>query len=131
LATVHEAGYEPIVIAMDTGGRAAARETLAAFLTTPIGASIDALFCYNDAAAIGAYRALRDAGRRIPEDVAIVGCDGIEDILYLDRPLSTLALPVEAMCRTAWERMAARLADPGLPPERTMFTSELLLRDST
>src|SRR5262249_5883831 len=53
----------------------------------------DGLFCFNDDMAIGAYRALRDLDLRIPEDVALIGCDGIEDTAYHDPRLTTIAQP--------------------------------------
>ena len=129
LSAIHASGREPILISMQGNTRAAARAAMAAFLAAE--APLDGLFCYNDDAAIGAYRALRDAGRRIPEDVALVGCDGIDDVLYLDRTLSTLVLPVEEMCATAWNFLARRLSDPDHAPQTTAFSGRLELREST
>ncbi|MCE5200185.1 MAG: LacI family DNA-binding transcriptional regulator [Armatimonadota bacterium] len=91
----------------------------------------DAIFCYNDEIALGCHRGLREIGLRIPEDVALVGCDGIEDTLYVDPPITTICHPIDDMCRTAWEFLQKRIADPGAPVQRATFESELLIRAST
>lgn len=101
VAELNAAGREPEFIEAANHTRAASRDAIIAYVTahgTP-----DGLFCRNDDMAIGAYRALRDLGLRIPEDVALIGCDGIEDTEYLDTPLTTLIQPIEAMCAVAWE----------------------------
>jgi LacI family transcriptional regulator len=63
---------------------------------------LTAIFCGNDRLAMGAYFALADAGKRIPEDVSVVGFDDQRLISANLRPaLSTVALPFEALGRTA------------------------------
>lgn len=65
-----------------------------------------ALFCFNDRIASGAYRALRRRGLRVPEDVSVVGFDNQVDLAAgLDPPLTTIALPHEAMGRWAVDRL--------------------------
>ena len=91
----------------------------------------DGLLCFNDDVAIGAYRAARDKGLRIPDDVAIIGHDGIDDTDYLDSPLTTLAQPVEEMCRLAWQYLLRRIENPSLPPQQTHLRATLLRRAST
>jgi DNA-binding LacI/PurR family transcriptional regulator len=56
------------------------------------GKDFTALFCYNDYLALGAIRAFLDLGYRVPEDVAVVGCDDIEEAAYGQVPLTTLHL---------------------------------------
>ncbi|MGQ9490799.1 MAG: LacI family DNA-binding transcriptional regulator [Anaerolineae bacterium] len=83
------------------GGRAAATALLR---TRP---EIDALFCYNDLVAVGALQACATEGRRVPEDVAVVGCDDILLARLVTPALTTLrsdqrrlgALAVEAILR--------------------------------
>lgn len=77
-----------------------------------------AFFCWNDDIAIATYRALREFGARVPDDVALVGCDGIEDTEYLETPLSTIITPFDQMCSTAWDLLLRRIDDPTLPIER-------------
>ena len=127
-AVIAEAGRMPLVIPVTENSRRAAYAAMTDFLKHE--EPPDSLFCYNDEAAIGAYRALRTAGLRIPDDVALIGCDGIEDIEYLDCPLSTIVLPVEEMCATAWRFLEQRLLEPTLPPQETIYSGHLALRQS-
>ncbi len=60
-----------------------------------------AVFCYNDMTAIGALRAARAAGLRVPEDFSIVGFDDILFAAYTEPPLTTVAQPKYEMGRTA------------------------------
>ena len=52
-----------------------------------------ALLCYNDLQAVGALRACRERGRRVPEEVSLMGFDDIELASYVDPPLTTFAQP--------------------------------------
>ena len=61
------------------------------------------MLCLNDRLAFGAYQALAEAGRRIPDDVAVLGFDNDEIAAYLRPGLTTLALPHEEMGRRAVE----------------------------
>lgn len=64
------------------------------------------LFCFNDRVASGAYRTLRRLGLDVPHDVSVVGFDDQADLAAgLDPPLSTIALPYEAMGRWAVDRL--------------------------
>lgn len=81
----------------------------------------DGLIALNDDLAIGAYRGLRDLKLRVPEDVAVIGCDGIEAGEFLDVPLSTVVQPVAEMAQRAWELLAARMNDPAAAPRRVML----------
>jgi LacI family transcriptional regulator len=91
----------------------------------------EAIFCHSDDVALGIYRGLRDLKLRVPQDVALAGCDGIQDTEYLECPLTTLVQPVAAMCATAWQFLQQRLAAPGLPRQRTVLKPRLEVRDST
>ena len=62
-----------------------------------------ALFAIADSMAIGAMRALMDAGRRIPEDCSVIAIDGLELSAYIEPPLTTLCQPMEEMCRRSAE----------------------------
>jgi LacI family transcriptional regulator len=61
------------------------------------------VLCLNDRLAFGAYQALAEAGRRIPDDVAVLGFDNDEIAAYMRPGLTTLALPHEEMGRRAVE----------------------------
>ena len=116
------------------GGIRAAEELLAeSFEET-------AVLCRNDLTAIGVMRGLRAGGRRIPEDISVVGYDGIELAAYVDPPLTTVRQSTEEMARRAVADLLERLggghepaaADPDGPPgETTMVPVELIVRDSS
>ena len=67
------------------------------------GADFTALFAIADSMAIGAMRALRDAGRRVPEDCSVIAIDGLELSAYIEPPLTTLCQPMEEMGRRSAE----------------------------
>ncbi len=92
--------------------------------------SIDGLFAANDQMAVGAYEALRAAGRRIPDDVAVVGFDDDMFARTAAPALSTVRqMPVELGARMA-ELLVARIE--GLPVEhRTLMPTELVVRASS
>lgn len=76
--------------------------------------NLTAIACYNDLTAIGALRALRAAGRRIPEDVSVVGFDDIAAAAWMDPPLTTIVQQKALMGRLAVERLIAPpAAGPG------------------
>lgn len=91
----------------------------------------DGLLCHNDELALGIYRGLLDLGLRVPDQVKLVGCDGIEEIEYLERPITTIVQPVEQMCRMAWDFLKNRMIDPSIPPQQHVFNAELVVREST
>lgn len=91
----------------------------------------DGLFCFNDEVAIGANRALSELGLRVPEDVAIIGSDGIVDSLYAIPSLSTVAQPFDEMCSTAWTSLMQRIAEPKAPIMGAVLPMQLIPRGST
>ncbi|HEY3328566.1 MAG TPA: LacI family DNA-binding transcriptional regulator [Capsulimonadaceae bacterium] len=126
--TVRAAGMEPLFVEIGGSERSFARSGFHEYARTH--ELPDGLLCFNDEIAIGAYRALRELGARVPDDVKIVGCDGIEEIEYLDTPLSTVAQPIEEMCAVAWGYLSARIADPSAPFQRTTLPAHLVSRQS-
>ena len=60
---------------------------------------VDAAFCMSDAAAVGVIRALADLGRKVPEDVSVMGVDGIEIGRFITPRLSTIVQPVEDIAK--------------------------------
>ena len=91
----------------------------------------EAIFCHSDDAALGIYRGLCDLKLRVPEDVALVGCDGIEDTEYLECPLTTLVQPISAMCKAAWEFLMKRLDHPETTMQKIILQPKLALRESS
>lgn len=123
------AGQEPTFIRFTEISRAAARQTMREYVTTH--APPDAILCHNDDTAIGAYRGLIDGGLRVPEDVALVGCDGIEDTEYLERALSTITQPVAEMMSLAWQFLKTRLHDPSAARQQQTLIAQFTARESS
>jgi LacI family transcriptional regulator len=90
----------------------------------------DALFCSNDDIAIGAYRALRCAGRAIPDQTAVVGCDDIEEAQDHRPALASIHWPFDAICQSAWQMLMERIADPTLPPRFERVKAQFVPRAS-
>ena len=91
----------------------------------------EAIFCHSDDVALGIYRGLCDAGVSVPEEIALVGCDGIEDTEYLECPLTTLVQPVAEMCAQAWLLLQQRLEDASKPAQHVMLKPALAIRESS
>jgi DNA-binding LacI/PurR family transcriptional regulator len=94
---------------------------------------ITALVCYNDMTAIGALRALRAAGRRVPDDVSVVGYDDISAASWVVPALTTIVQQKAEMGRRAVEHVAAAVDDPdrARTPEVIRLPVSLRIRDST
>jgi LacI family transcriptional regulator, repressor for deo operon, udp, cdd, tsx, nupC, and nupG len=92
----------------------------------------DAVFCYNDLLALGALRTLLVRGIRVPQDIAIVGFDDIEEGRYTTPTLSTIAPDKQQIARLAVERLVARLG-PGAdePPTEIRAEHRLIARETT
>lgn len=91
----------------------------------------DGLFCENDDAAIACYRAFCEMGVRVPEDVCIVGCDGIEETEYLPTQISTIVTPLKELADTAWKLLTKRIEDPTIPLQEHLITPRLEVRASS
>ena len=89
-----------------------------------------ALFAGNDTVAIGAMRALDEAGLRIPDDVAVVGFDDVPLAAYINPPLTTLRTDPIAQGEGAVDLLMARIS--GEPYERIeeSYATELVIRRS-
>ena len=70
----------------------------------------DAVICHNDLVAIGLFSGLRRAGLSVPEDIAVVGFDGIDEGHYLEKSLTTVVSPGAEMIDGALEMLARRLS---------------------
>ena len=75
------------------------------------GTKFDAIFAIADSIAIGCLRALRDQGIRVPEDVAVIGFDGLEIGHYLTPALSTLQQPVDEMAEASMHALLGLLEE--------------------
>jgi DNA-binding LacI/PurR family transcriptional regulator len=89
---------------------------------------LDAVFAANDLMAIGALRTLREAGRRVPDDVAVIGFDDIEAALYTAPPLTTIRSPMGDQAARTTRLLLDLLADG--EAESVILPTELVVRES-
>jgi LacI family transcriptional regulator len=90
----------------------------------------DAVFAASDNMAVGAYRAIRDSGLKIPQDIAIVGFDDIAVAAQLDPPLTTIHQPVRHMGTGAVEMLIQIIQHTETQPRQITLRSELIIRAS-
>ena len=91
----------------------------------------DAVFCFSDELALGALRAVVDAGLRVPEDVALVGFDDIEDGRWSRPSLSTVSPDKALLAEVAIDRLIALVGGSTEPPRSTLTAHHLLVRESS
>ncbi|HSL75881.1 MAG TPA: LacI family DNA-binding transcriptional regulator [Candidatus Limnocylindrales bacterium] len=104
------------------GGEVAANELLDRAPETT------AFVAYNDLMAIGALRALRRRGRRVPADASVVGFDDVALAAYVDPPLTTISQRTEEMGRWAVERL---IGEDGVGPSSVQLPVDLQVRGSS
>jgi DNA-binding LacI/PurR family transcriptional regulator len=90
-----------------------------------------ALVCFNDIAAIGAIRGLRDLGLRVPEDISVIGFDDIKAAAFLTPGLTTIRQPLAEMGRSAAQCIVNRLNRTEDFKAQVAFEPELVVREST
>jgi LacI family transcriptional regulator len=90
----------------------------------------EAVFAASDYMAIGAMRALRENGLRIPQDLAIVGFDDIPMAARTDPPLTTVRQPIQKTGATAAEALIDLIEFPQTGPRRVILPTELVIRGS-
>lgn len=93
---------------------------------------LDAVFCFNDLLAFGALRALHEAGRRVPEDVAVVGFDDVEECRFSNPPLTSIAPDKAAIAEQAVRLLVRRMDDSASAGPQEVFPPyRLQIRAST
>ncbi len=89
-----------------------------------------AIFACNDLMAMGAICALSQKRLRIPQDVAVVGCDDIALAAFTNPSLTTVAHPKQDLGSTAVEMLVQRIEDKTRPIVKRVLSTELMIRDS-
>jgi DNA-binding LacI/PurR family transcriptional regulator len=89
-----------------------------------------ALFAGNDTIALGALAAIREAGLRVPEDLAVVGYDDIPTAAYLDPPLTTIRSQAQEQGRLALEALVRLMRGEELSERRVFLETPLIIRKS-
>jgi DNA-binding LacI/PurR family transcriptional regulator len=90
-----------------------------------------AVFCANDQMALGLYRALGEQGRRVPEDVSVVGFDDIPEAEWFSPPLTTVHQDFAEMGRFSVALVVAQLRSGEAPVGTRVVPTHLVLRSST
>ena len=91
---------------------------------------VDCYFADNDHIAIGALKAFKEAGFRVPEDIAVVGFDDLPLAQYLDPPLTTVHVPAHYMGQVASRRLIERCEDKSCLPVKIEISTALKMRKS-
>jgi LacI family transcriptional regulator len=95
------------------------------------GVKFDAIFAHNDLSATGAMQAVLDSGRRIPQDVAVVGFDDIPMAAHTQPPLTTVHQPLREMGEAAARTLLAHFEGSPLPNRPTVIPATFTARGST
>jgi DNA-binding LacI/PurR family transcriptional regulator len=91
-----------------SGGRAAMRE----LMRKPKSARPTGVMCSSDVMALGAVQEAAELGLRVPEDVSVVGFDGIDAASWTQPPLTTIEQPIDEIARTAVEALHSQVERP-------------------
>ena len=102
------------------GGRRALRA-----LMEPSNGRPSAIICSNDLMAIGAMQEAATLGLRVPQDLSIVGFDGIEAATWTQPPLTTVEQPIDDIAETAIRALRAQIEEPGQRLPRFVFRPRL------
>jgi DNA-binding LacI/PurR family transcriptional regulator len=94
-------------------------------------ADFTALVSYDDIAAIGAIRAIRDQGMRVPEDISVVGFDDIQSAAFQNPSITTIRQPLHEMGTIAARILLQRVRGQSAVPQTLSVLPELVIREST
>ncbi|MEU8519837.1 substrate-binding domain-containing protein, partial [Streptomyces sp. NPDC048577] len=89
------------------------------------------VFAASDVMAAGARSVLRAAGRRVPEDVALVGVDDSAVARHMDPPLTSVRQPIEEMGRTMARLLLQEITEESVEQPRRVLPTELVIRASS
>lgn len=109
----------------DAGGYQAMREL---FSHQP---TVEAVFAASDVMAIGAIRAVREAGLRVPEDIAMLGFDDVPLAAQVDPPLTTVRQPMAKMGSIACNLLLKQIRGEEILERKVILQTELVVRSST
>jgi DNA-binding LacI/PurR family transcriptional regulator len=113
---------ERTIFSMEGGHAAASRL---------IKRGVTGLICASDVLALGAVRAVRRLGLRVPDDVSVVGYDDSAFMTCTDPPLTTIRQPIEAMGQAVVALLVSEIAGNTVPADELLFEPELVVRGST
>ncbi len=124
-----QAGYPPPTpIAGDTFSERGGYDAMCAFLKT--GQPCDAIFAVGDYMALGALSCLRQAGRRVPDDVAVIGHDNVDMAEFSTPSLTTIHLPLVTMAQDALKVLVRIISGEMRDPVQRTYNTHLVRRES-
>lgn len=91
---------------------------------------LTAIFCGNDAMAIGCYQAIYEAGKKVPEDISVIGFDALKLTEYITPPLTTVMQPTFEIGFTAAKFLVDAIEFPSRRIPNKIFDTKLILRES-
>jgi DNA-binding LacI/PurR family transcriptional regulator len=91
---------------------------------------VTAVFAANDPLALGLLRALHERGRRVPQEVSVVGFDDVPEAAYFIPPLTTVRPDFDAVARAGLDLLLAQVGGAAGGPGRTVIEPALVIRDS-
>lgn len=120
-----------LLCACESWHRADGANAMRAFLGS--GVPFDGIVAFNDAMALGAMRVIQEAGLKVPDDVAIIGFDDIDETRYSLPTLSTIDAGRDEIARTAVRLLRERIDAPDepIPPRRLRSAFRVVQREST
>ena len=99
-------------------------------LTDKAGKGVTAILTATDSTAMGVLRALHDANRAVPEEMALIGFGGASTAEYMHPPLSTITLPMRTLGEQAARILLDRIEGAEGPPRHVLLPTELTIRQS-
>jgi LacI family repressor for deo operon, udp, cdd, tsx, nupC, and nupG len=91
---------------------------------------VTAIFCHNDWMAVGAYRALREAKRRVPDDVSVLGYDDLPICHFTDPPLASVRQPSQGLGQLVAQLVVAAIDQAEPFRQEVLVPAELMVRAS-
>lgn len=123
----HNITFTPSLVGYGGFDETTARETIQSWLLD--GLDFDAVFAGDDDSALGVITALKQAGRQVPRDVAVVGFDDIPFARIINPPLTTIRAPIEQVGREA-VGLLVRLIRDGSTDLEVLLPTQLVIRES-
>lgn len=91
----------------------------------------DAIVCEDDEVAVRVFKTLMSLGMRVPQDVALVGCDDVPCAAEHSPQLTTIHQPVDLIADVALRMLLTRIRQPGIATRETLLDAPLIVREST
>lgn len=131
LNALKAAGIEPEADLMQAGNYTPASGFKAMQKLLDVFPRPTAVFVASDVVSLGAIRAIKQAGLRIPQDIAVVGFDDIPMADYYDPPLTTIHIPSYGLGWASGERLVRLVQGESLEQDGMLLESELVIRSSS